>query len=180
MTVTGESVDITVNITITQLANEAPIIAILENTTITQDTNATLTFSASDPENDTVNATVKTEPLNGSVTIGTNTVTYSPDEGFYGEDTFTITFSDGENNVDKTVTVTVTEAGNSLPSIAISSYVTLEQDSYVDIIFNITDDDGDTVNVSIVSQPLYGTLTLNDSNVTYTPSSGYYGKTALP
>jgi len=77
----------------------------------------------SDPEGDELNVAAITQPANGSATLnGDNTVTYTPDSGFVGEDTFTYTIADtaGANDT-ATVTVTVQAAvGNAHVSIALS------------------------------------------------------------
>lgn len=70
------------------------------------------TFSATDPESDTLNFEVVTSPIYGDVVIddpAAGTFTYTPDNDFSGVDTFTYKATDAanESNV-ATVTVTVT------------------------------------------------------------------------
>lgn len=47
-----------------------------------------------------------TQPVNGSVTRSGNDLTYTPALGFYGTESFGYTITDGENEVDATITVT--------------------------------------------------------------------------
>ncbi len=62
----------------------------------------------SDPENDSLVVTSTTDPPHGSVSISSDgtTMTYTPDPGFVGEDTFDYTISDGYGGT-ATATVTV-------------------------------------------------------------------------
>lgn len=55
----------------------------------------------SDPDGDTLTVTSVTDPPNGTaVNNGDGTVTYTPDCGFFGIDTFNYTISDGQGGTD--------------------------------------------------------------------------------
>jgi hypothetical protein len=58
-----------------------------------------------------------TDPANGSATFAGRTITYTPDSGFIGEDTFNYTMSDGTLSSTAAVTVTVTPNYLYLPVI---------------------------------------------------------------
>ena len=61
----------------------------------------------SDPDGDALSVASVTDPANGVVLInGDNTIVYTPDADFFGEDTFTYVVSDGRGGMD-TATVTV-------------------------------------------------------------------------
>lgn len=62
----------------------------------------------SDPvENDPLTIVSVSNPAHGTATTNGTTVTYKPDSGFVGTETFTYTVSDGTDSVTGTVTVTV-------------------------------------------------------------------------
>ena len=64
-----------------------------------------------DPAGDTLSITAVTTPGNGTAVIvsgNTTMVTYTPDAGFHGTDSFDYTLSDGTDTDTGTVTVTVT------------------------------------------------------------------------
>ena len=64
----------------------------------------------SDPEGDALAVTVVVDPANGTAVINAdNTITYTPDAGFSGDDSFDYTVTDG-NGAFRTATVTVTVA----------------------------------------------------------------------
>jgi hypothetical protein len=92
-------------------ANEPPV-AEDDSATTDEDTPVTINVLAndSDPdEDDDLTVSEVTQGANGSVAINEDemTVTYTPDTGFHGTDTFTYTASDGKGGTD-TATVTVT------------------------------------------------------------------------
>ena len=75
------------------------------------------------------------QPANGGVTVNTDgTITYVPDDGFVGTDTFTYTATtpDGNNGDTATVTVVVTggeqPAPPELPVISVSDVTVVEGD----------------------------------------------------
>lgn len=71
-----------------------------------------------DPEADALSVTEVSNPADGTATINADgTITYTPDENFNGEDSFTYTLSDGTVTSTATVTVTVI-AVNDPPSAA--------------------------------------------------------------
>lgn len=72
----------------------------------------------SDLDGDTLTVSSVSDPANGSVVINPDgTVTYTPDTGFVGTDTFTYTVSDGQGGTDtETVTITVGPPGPDAPT----------------------------------------------------------------
>lgn len=82
-----------------------------ENETLSVSTPGVLD-NDSDPDGDSLIATVVDTPTNGTVGLNTNgSFEYTPDTGFTGEDSFTYEASDGAGGIDQaTVALTVTEA----------------------------------------------------------------------
>jgi hypothetical protein len=72
----------------------------------------------SDPDGDTLTVTAATDPANGTAVVNAdNTITYTPDAGFTGTDTFDYTVDDGNGGTDTaTVTVTVNEVTPPTPA----------------------------------------------------------------
>jgi hypothetical protein len=133
-----------------------------------------------DPDNDDLTVTEVTNGANGTVVINADgTVTYTPNDGFTGEDTFTYTISDGNGGEDTaTVTVTVEAAANNAPD-AIDDVETtgFETPVQIDVLGNDTDPDNDDLTVTEVTDGANGTVVINaDGTVTYTPNDGFSGE----
>ena len=122
-----------------------------------------------------------TQPENGSaVVLEDQTVTYTPNPGFSGIDTFTYTANDGQfdSNV-ATVTVTVTGAANQ-PPVAMDDSATTSEDTPVTIqvLANDDDPDEDQLSISNLTQPENGSADLQQNGVPYvlyTPNEGFSG-----
>ncbi|MEM9753340.1 MAG: Ig-like domain-containing protein, partial [Planctomycetota bacterium] len=95
-------------------SNQSPVAV---NDTATTDEDVAVTVSVlsndSDPDvGDTLSVSAVTQGINGSVTNNGTDVTYTPNTGFTGSDSFTYTVSDGNGGTDTaTVSVTVNATG---------------------------------------------------------------------
>ncbi len=112
---------------------------------------------------------------------GDGTFTYTPPDGFDGEDSFGYTVSDGKGGeAQGTVRITV-EPVNNPPSAADDS-VTTDEDTPVttgNVLANDTDPDGDSLSVSGVDgrSARGGTVADNGNGTfTYTPPAGFDGE----
>ena len=132
-----------------------------------------------DPDGDSLIVTAVTQGANGSVVIDsvTGDPIYTPNAGFTGTDSFTYTISDGSATSSATVTVTVNPVApvNQAP-VAVADSITVAEGGTVStlnggatsLLANDTDADGDPLTASLVSNPAYGSLTLNaDGTFTY-------------
>ena len=125
--------------------------------------------------------TIETQPSNGVVSVDSTTgiITYEPDEGFVGQDSFTYEIGNSESEFDTaTVLVNVTEAD--IPPIANDDTGETEPDTQV--IIPVLDNDFDSADslndesITIVSLPENGKTTVNpDGSITYLPNPGYQG-----
>jgi hypothetical protein len=133
----------------------------------------------SDPDLDPLIVTSVSDPPRGTATNnGDGTVTYRPNNGFIGSDSFTYTISDGRGGSDTaTVRVTVNPRPNRPPDARDDRASTGRNLSVrIDVVANDSDPDGDPISVAGVTQPANGTVVNNgDGTVTYTPRSGFEG-----
>src|SRR5712692_823 len=145
-------------------------------------TPVTITLTGTSPIPNDVNLkfSVLSMPQNGKLATGTtpNTVTYTPNPGFSGADTFTYKTTDGQgvsSNI-ATVTITVNAVQNNPPT---ADNKTLSTIAGTAVTITLTGTDpipGDTLKFSVVANPAHGTLTNPTSNsVTYTPNTGFSG-----
>jgi hypothetical protein len=127
------------------------------------------------------------QPSNGTVSVNTAscTITYTPNAGFFGTDSFTYSICDNGTPAlcdEAVVTVTVNQAvsGNN-PIIANNDNVTTSMNTPV--IINVVSNDVDVENqinlasITITTPPTNGTTSINTSTgeITYTPNNGFSG-----
>ena len=165
-------VDITVN-----SVNDAPTVPNYDMTT-PEDTQVSGTIVGSDVDGDSLTYELNTLPINGVVTVNADgSWTYTPNADWHGTDSFTVAVSDGiASAAISTVTIIVTPV-NDAP-VANDDTATGDEDgnSIIDVKGNDSDVDGDTLNVTDVSDPAHGTVIINaDGTVTYTPEANWYG-----
>ncbi|WP_425046091.1 Ig-like domain-containing protein [Primorskyibacter sp. S87] len=103
-------------------------------------------------------------------------LTYTPNPGFFGTDSFTYELSDGQGGTDTaTVTITVNEvneAPTANPDLLIAPF---GSGGSVVATANDTDPDGDSLNVISVSSAQNGSSGYSGGTVTYTPNSNFFG-----
>jgi hypothetical protein len=170
----------TVTITINPV-NDAPT-AVDDSASTQQDAAVAIDVLAndSDPENDLLSVSSVTQGVNGSVVNNGGDVTYTPNPGYTGPDSFTYVANDGlaDSNI-ATVTITVTPVND--PPTAIDDAYAVDQDSALNVaapgvLGNDSDPDSDPVTAALVSGVSSGTLALYaDGSFDYTPNGGFYG-----
>ncbi len=157
--------------------------------TVDEDSSLIVPIYANDSNLTTTGTLTATNPANGSVTINDNgtpndptddIVTYIPDPGYNGPDTFDYTLC---NTFGACSTATVTV--DVLPIVdAIDDNLVVEQDQVLTIDFLANDNDFQANGTITHTSPANGILTLNDNGTpanalddtfTYTPNPGYLG-----
>src|SRR5207244_3351365 len=119
-------------------------------------------------------------PQHGNVTSGTtsNSVTYTPNSGFSGTDSFTYKATDGQGVSSNIATVTVTVNAPTPPPTANNINIQTNAGTPVQITLTGTDPiPGDVLKFSVVALPQHGTVTTGttSSSVSYTPNTGFTG-----
>ena len=169
---TADSTIATVGITVTPV-NDAPIAAALSFST-PRDTAAAATLSATDVDNDTLSFGVVSQPAHGVLSGSGSSLTYTPNTGFAGADSFTYTANDG--TVDSNIaTVSITVVATNRPPSATAASATTAEDVAVGITLSGTDPDGNTLTFAVVGLPAHGTLSGSGATRTYTPAANYNG-----
>ncbi|WP_425100643.1 Ig-like domain-containing protein [Tropicibacter sp. S64] len=170
----------TVTVTVNPPANTAPdAIDDSASTYIDAPVVIDVLGNDTDPESDPLTTTTATTPANGAVAVNPDgTITYTPNAGFTGTDSFDYTITDGNGGTDTaTVTVTVDPALNSDPD-AVDDSVTTPLDTAVtiDVLGNDTDPESDPLSTTSATTPTSGAVVVNgDGTVTYTPNAGFTG-----
>jgi hypothetical protein len=105
-------------VTWTAAANQPPKVAD-QLVTTAQDTAVGVSLAGSDPENDPLTFAVTGGPSHGTLTGSGANLTYTPNAGYSGPDSFTYTANDGTNTSNTgTVSITVTPAPVGCPAPA--------------------------------------------------------------
>ena len=171
----AEEVSQTVNVTIIA-ENDAPVLNTTSNISVNEDnSSAAVPFSAADVDGDVLSF-VFTDPTKGQIiNIENGTYVYMPDADANGEDSFTITVSDGDLDVSQTVNVII-NSSNDVPVLTTASSISVNQNTASkDILFSATDVDGDVLTF-LFGEPTKGIITDNKNGTyTYTPHENQVG-----
>jgi hypothetical protein len=186
----------TVSITVNHV--NRPPVANNDAATTSQSTAVTVNVLAndSDPDNDPLTVTAVSVPTHGlAVANLDNTVTYVPDVGYFGPDSFTYTISDGNGG---TASATVSILVND-PPVASAQSVSLNQDTTSTITLTGSDPNNDPLRFKITTLPTSGkmydgtgtaghlivagdlpyALAGAGNTATYEPNPGYFGSDAF-
>ena len=133
-----------------------------------------ITLTGSDPDGDPLTAHITTDPAHGTLTGTTPEVTYTPDTGYYGADSFQFVMNDGTvNSVPATVSITIAHVNS--PPAADDQSVTTDVDTPISIVLSGSDPDGDPLTFHLTSSPDHGSLSGTPPNLLYTPDTGFSG-----
>jgi uncharacterized delta-60 repeat protein len=160
--------------------NDPPIATWVDSMSTTEDTtSAGYVPNVSDPDSgETFTFTIVIQPANGTASVVSNELVYTPDADFAGSDSFTFRATDsGGAFVEGTASVGVAEV-NDAPT-ATSATLTIPEDTSPggDIVVSVTDVDiGDSYTYEILTQPANGTaVSIGPSQVRYTPDADFEG-----
>ncbi len=167
----GGSATATVSVTVNPV-NDAPV---ADNQTLITGLNTpvAITLTASDVDSDPLTFSVVTSPSNGSLIGTAPELSYTPNFGFSGSDSFTFEALDAlaPSNV---ATVSITVA----PPVAVDDTTATNEDTAItiDVLFNDSAPVGDPLSVASVTQPSAGSATITADNfVIYAPAANFNG-----
>ncbi len=131
----------------------------------------------SDVDGDDLTIVAVSAPENGAARIVGDGIRYSPDENWYGRDSFTYTVSDPDGlEATALVRVTVTPV-NDGPEPRDDGVTTPEDTPVlVAVLENDSDIDGDELTIVAVSAPGNGTATIVGDRIRYSPDENWYGR----
>ena len=167
---------IVVNVTVNAV-NDLPVIAQGAGTTLTTaENNSTgVTLSASDVDGDSLSWSISTAASDGSASVTAGNVSYTPNAGFNGNDSFTVQVFDGTAPVSFVVNVEVT-AVNDAPVIdQETASVSTSEDTQGTTALTATDIDSASLSWTVSLAASHGSAAVSDGNVTYTPNENFNG-----
>ena len=176
---THSSPEATVSITIVPVDDQPQACDI---TVVTdEDIAIAITFCADEYDGDNYSFSLVSDPSNGAVTLNGKTATYTPDENWYGTDSFTFQATDSSSrSILTTATATVVVAPiNDGPVVEDMSEIEGTEDQDLTITLTGTDIEGDNLSFEVVDDPSHGTITVNGTSFVYTPDEDFYGLDSL-
>jgi M6 family metalloprotease-like protein len=171
-TSTGFNVSIAMGADLPLAANDSAV--------INEDSGASLIRvldNDTDPNGDALTLKSATGGTMGGIVNGQpggTTLAYTPPANFFGTDTFTYTVQDGHGG-EATASVTVTVRPVNDTPVAMNRSLTTERGIAKAVTLPVNDVDGDTLQYFIVQGPAHGALSGSGSQRTYQPSAGYTG-----
>lgn len=140
--------------------------------TTDEDNTIDITLEAEEVDGDNIEFLVRNNPSNGSVTISGTTATYTPNEDWFGTDTFNFEAVDSNaKSVLNVATATITvNPVNDAPVAEDIDAGAIKVNESKDITLVGSDVENDNLTYTIVSQPSKGTVTINGAIATYTAS----------
>ncbi|MDF5575027.1 tandem-95 repeat protein, partial [Vibrio parahaemolyticus] len=171
----NESVNQTVDFTV------APVVDIeADSANVVEDTPTIISVLGNDTFESTdkvVSLDAENGPKNGTVIVNNDgTVTYTPDDNYVGEDTFTYIVTSGGVSESAIVEVNVTPV-NDAP-VAKEDIATTQEDTAVtiDVLSNDSDVDGDKLSIESASVPKeQGTVEVVNGKLVFTPAENFNG-----
>lgn len=161
----------TVSITVTPV-NDAPV-AQDQSIVVKENGQRDVALSATDVDGDALTYSLIDGPAHGTLSGTAPNVTYTPDSGYNGPDSFTFQANDGSEN-SNLATVSITVTPNTAPTADPQS-VTLAEDSPTVITLTGSDAEGDPIAFGVIDGPSHGSLTGTAPNLTYHPAGNYFG-----
>ena len=148
-----------------------------QSVTTEEDQPVDITLTGSSPSGNPLTYVITRQPDNGSLGGTAPDVTYTPDPGFTGSDSFEFLVNDSNaDSAPATVSITINPAPVNNPPVADAQSVSTSKNTSVDITLTGSDPDGDPLTYAISSGPSHGSLSGSGSLWTYTPDNNYTGK----
>jgi gliding motility-associated-like protein len=167
------SADATVSITVTPV-NDPPL-AFDQTVPYDLNTPKAIVLTGSDPDGDPITFTVTAQPLNGALSGTAPNITFTPDPGYTGTDSFKFRVNDGTvNSSEAAVSLNLAPVSNNAP-VASGQTVTTAEDTPLQLVLNAADDNGDNLTFSVTQSVTNGSISVSGSVVTYTPGADFNG-----
>ena len=170
----GDLTDTQVITVMINAVNDTPIATTGIAGTTPEGTSVSIALSGSDVDGDVLTFTSFSEPTNGTLEISGSYATYTPNDYFNGDDSFTFEVSDGQESDTAIVALTVT-AVNDAPVLAEVLDIAFDEDGTGSTDLSATDiDEGDTLSYEVTSSSS-SVVFVDGTQLTITPEDNYNG-----
>jgi hypothetical protein len=167
-----------VSVTITAVDDDPNTMDVTATTD--EDTSVIITLEAEEVDGDNITFQLKTNPSNGSVTISGNQATYTPNENYYGSDSFTFEAVDSSaKRIINVATASITI--NPVNDAPVVEDISLEGWNTEDLTVTLTGSDveEDDISFHIVDDPTQVGASIEGTNLTIKKSSAFWGADSL-
>ena len=137
-----------------------------------------LVLSGSDVDGDTLSFSVGSNPLSGVLTGVAPNLTYTPNAGFVGADSFEFVVSDGVKTSESARFDILVDAAPVPNSVPVANQLILESlsDQPLSIRLSGSDNEQQALSYEVTTAPLNGTLSGTAPDLVYTPAAGFAGR----
>ena len=150
--------------------NDAPVVDVIDDASVAEDTAYTVDVSATDADGDAVSFDVYVD--SGSASFDGSALTVTPSTDFNGDITVTVFANDGVLSGTETFTLTVTPV-NDAPELSTISDQAIDEDGSLTLTLSASDVDGDTLSYSATNGN--ATITVDGNTLTVAPEENYNG-----
>ncbi|MBT4921795.1 MAG: tandem-95 repeat protein [Rickettsiales bacterium] len=163
--------------------NIADIPIIVDNIELETKEDKSITIDANDygydADGETLTVLEVGEVTNGAVSIIDGKIIYTPNQDYSGVESFSYVVTDGETELSKNISLTIT-AENDAP-VVVNSASEVDEDgvAIIDILRDVLDSEGDNLTITSISKPFFGAAELVDNKIIYIPDSDYNGEDFL-
>ncbi len=119
-----------------------------------------------DPEGEILTIIATTDPEFGSIETLAESIVYTPENGFSGNDFFSYTVSDPQGN-EATGIVTIQVVNGSPIAVADVAAVVAGSSVFIDVLLNDSDPDGDPLSIVSIGTVASGTAVIENNGITY-------------
>lgn len=158
----GSNLATTAAVTVTVVDNPPVAVNDSANTPFNTPVSLNVLTNDSDPQNDPLSVVATTSPANGAVTFSASgNVTYTPNSGFSGVDSFNYTIRDSNGSTAQaTVSITVSALPANRAPVALDDSAIALGMVFVplEVLLNDSDPDGDSLRVLSFTQPANGSV----------------------
>ena len=148
---------------------------------VTDEDNAVeITLEAEEYDGDTISFNIKDNPTSGTVSLTGDKATYTPNENYYGADSFTFEAVDyTAKKILNTATASITI--NPINDAPVVEDITVEEWNNKDITITLTgtDVEGDNITFHIVDNPVNVNAAIDGTTLTINKSSSFWGADSL-
>jgi len=167
-----------VSVTITAVDDDPNTMDVTATTD--EDTSVTITLEAEEVDGDNITFQLKTNPSNGSVTISGNQATYTPNENYYGSDSFTFEAVDSSakhmvNVATASITINPVNDAPTMENLSVEGM----QYSNLEITLTGNDVDEDNLSFYVETDGNNGSTSISNAVLTFIPKAGWHGLDSL-